>query len=133
MKAQGSHKQIKQAARSISRRGLGAAGKDWKKELRQRAEKKQRKMRGGEKRVSKITCAEAIEEAVRKIGMATADQIYNYLKEHYPDRWTSDSISQSIMCAIVNLEPAALHWQGARTFLFMHEDGRFELEERRSK
>ncbi len=127
MKAQGSHKQVKKAARSVSQRRLGAAGRDWKKELRERTAKKQRKMKGGEKRVSKITCAEAIEEAVRKIGMATADQIYNYLKEHYPDRWTSDSISQGIMCAIVNLEPAALHWQGARTFLFMHEDGRFEL------
>ena len=133
MKAQGSHKQVKKAARSVSQRGLGAAGKDWKKELRQRDEKKQRKVRGGEKKMSKITCAEAIEEAVRKIGMASADQIHDYLKVHYPDHWTVDSISQDIMAAIVNLKPAALHWQGARTFLFMHEDGRFELEERRSR
>ena len=132
MKAQGSHKQVKKAARSVSQRGLGAAGKDWKKELRQRAEKKQRKVRGGEKK-SKITCAEAIEEAVRKIGMASADQIHDYLKVHYPDHWTVDSIAQSMMCAIVNLEPAATHWKGARTFLFMHEDRRFELEERRSR
>ncbi len=131
MKAQGSHKQVKKAARSISQRGLGVAGKDWKKELRQRAEKKQRKVRGGEKKMSKITCAEAIEEAVRKIGMATVDQIHNYLKEYYPDRWTVDSICQDIMAATVNLEPAHQHWKGARTFLFMHEDGRFELEERR--
>ena len=83
--------------------------------------------------MKKITCTEAIEEAVKKIGMATADQIHNYLKEYYAGRWTEDSISQGIMCAIVNLEPAHQHWKNARTFLFLHEDGRFELENSRMK
>jgi len=134
LKATGSHKQIKKAKQSgKGRQSLVFAGKDWKEKLRGRAERKQRKERRGEKKMSKITCAEAIEEAVRKIGMATADQIHNYLKEHYHDRWTVDSISQDIMAAIVNLEPAAYHWKGARTFLFMHEDGRFELKERRRR
>lgn len=131
MKAQGSNKQIKRSGKV--RQSLVIAGKGWKEELRQRTEKKQRKVRGGEKKMSKITCAEAIEEAVGKIGMATADQIHGYLGELYAERWTVDSISQNIMCAIVNLEPAHQHWKGARTFLFMHEDGRFELEERRGR
>ena len=50
MKAQGSHKQVKKAARSVSQRGLGAAGREWKEEMRQQAlakkkqkEKKQKK------------------------------------------------------------------------------------------
>ena len=79
------------------------------------------------------TCGEAIEEAVKKLGVATTNQIYDYLKEHYAGCWTDDSISRGIMCAIVNLEPARHHWQNARTFLFMHEDGRFELENLRTK
>lgn len=81
----------------------------------------------------KKTCAEAIKEAVETLEIASADQIHSYLKRYYPDRWTVDSIAQSIMAAIANLEPAAIHWPGAKTFLFMHEDGRFELEERRRR
>ena len=45
MKAQGSHKQVKKAAKSVRKRGLAVAGRNWKEELRQRAlaKKKQKK------------------------------------------------------------------------------------------
>jgi len=43
LKAQGSHKQEKKAAKSVRKRGLAVTGRDWEEELRQRALAKKKK------------------------------------------------------------------------------------------
>jgi len=73
------------------------------------------------------TCSDAIEQAVKSLKIASARDIFNWVRQKYFGCWTDDHIWQDIMASTVNLVPAHEHWVNAKRFLFLHEDGRFEL------
>ncbi len=74
-----------------------------------------------------MTCNEAIQEAIRNLKIASADEIFDSVKQKYSGTWTDDHIWQDVMASIVNLRPAHEHWSMEVESLFLHEDGRYEL------
>lgn len=73
------------------------------------------------------TCKEGIQEAIGNLKIASADEIFDWVKQKYPGIWTDDHIWQDIMASVVNLRPAHEHWTIEIGSLFLHEDGRYEL------
>lgn len=74
------------------------------------------------------TLAEAIRDELRKAGGGPLE--YNDLAARVRTRgtWTDGSIAQDVMSLVSNLPPARITWPSVKEpFLFLHEDGRFEL------
>jgi len=78
--------------------------------------------------VKRFTCREAVKRVMIELGggPVTADEIFRRVKEM--GEWSDDTIWQHLMWLVVNLPPAYKHWPNApERFLFLREDGRYEL------
>jgi len=76
----------------------------------------------------KLTCREAIKKAIHELegGPVTARELFNKVK--MMGRWSEDTIWQHLMSLVINLPPAYKHWPNIpERFLFLREDGRYEL------
>ena len=71
------------------------------------------------------SCAEAVRSSLKPGEVATFSELYKRVKQK--GNWKDETIWQNLMCHIVNLPPAKYHWKGAVPFLFLHDDGRYEL------
>jgi hypothetical protein len=71
------------------------------------------------------SCTEAIRSSLKPSEVATFSELYKRVKQK--GNWKDETIWQNLMCNIVNLPPAKYHWKGAEPFLFLHDDGRYEL------
>ncbi len=76
---------------------------------------------------SRVTCADALEEAVRHHGgEARSRQIFDYINKHYPDRWKDNTIRCHIMGCTVN--HSSSHWyKHFRKFLYHLGPGHVRL------
>jgi len=76
----------------------------------------------------RLTCREAIKQAILELGggPVTAEELFNRVRSM--GDWSDDTIWQHLMWLTVNLPPAYRHWPNApERFLFLREDGRYEL------
>ncbi len=76
----------------------------------------------------KLSCREAVKKAILKLGRGpvTAKELFNEVK--MMGRWSEDTIWQHLMSLVINLPPAYKHWPNIpERFLFLREDGRYEL------
>jgi hypothetical protein len=75
------------------------------------------------------TLAEAIKTVLARLGnRASAEEIFTQVRKM--GAWTEDNIWQGLMEFVVNLPPSYRHWEGThfeRRFLFLREDGNYEL------
>lgn len=71
------------------------------------------------------TCAEAIRDSLKPGDLATFTELYRCVKQR--GAWKDETIWQHLMCCVVNLPPARMHWKSAEPFLIIHLDGRYEL------
>ena len=74
-----------------------------------------------------VTCADALEEAVRHHGgEAKSRQIFDYINKHYPDRWKDNTIRCHIMGCTVN-HSSSHHYKHFRKFLYHLGPGHVRL------
>ena len=71
------------------------------------------------------SCSEAIRSSVKPGEILTAKVLFERVKEL--GKWSEDTIWQHLIAHIVNLPAARYHYSGFEPFLFLHEDGRYEL------
>ena len=71
------------------------------------------------------SCIEAIRSSIGPGEIMTARALFGRVREL--GKWSADTIWQHLIAHIVNLPPARHHYQGFEPFLFLHEDGRYEL------
>ena len=71
------------------------------------------------------SCTEAIRSSIRPGEIMTALELFNRIREL--GKWSADTIWQHLIAHVVNLLPARHHYTGFEPFLFLHEDGRYEL------
>ncbi len=77
------------------------------------------------------TCREAIRHIMEEEGGGPAS--YSLLESELMgmDRWSKHTIYQQLMAVVINLPPAYRRWPSKRErFLFLREDGRYELYDR---
>ena len=77
---------------------------------------------------NKLTCRKAVKRALIELdgGPATAEELFSRVKSM--GEWSDDTIWQHLMALVVNLPPAYGHWPNMpERFLFIREDGRYEL------
>lgn len=77
------------------------------------------------------TCAEAIRESLKPGELATFTELYQRVRQR--GSWKDETIWQHLMCCVVNLPPARMHWKGVEPFLVIHLDGRYELYNSRKR
>jgi hypothetical protein len=71
------------------------------------------------------SCAEAIRAVLTPGGVITFSDLYK--KTRALGSWKDETIYQHLMACVVNLPPARRHWPGVHPFLFLREDGRYEI------
>lgn len=71
------------------------------------------------------TCAEAIRTSIMKGEIVAFPELFRRVKQK--GTWKDETIWQHLMSLLLNLPPARYHWKNAKPFLFLHEDGRYEL------
>lgn len=71
------------------------------------------------------SCTEAIRESIKKGEILSPQELFEKVKAL--GKWSEDTIWQHLIAHIVNLAPARYHYYGFEPFLFLHEDGRYEL------
>ena len=71
------------------------------------------------------TCAEAIRSILKPDEVLSFSQLFDEVKQK--GSWKDETIWQHLMLLIVNLPPARYHWKTSKPFLFLHEDGKYEL------
>ena len=71
------------------------------------------------------SCAEAIRSVVTNGGAMTFSELHRQTRAL--GSWKDDTIYQHLMACVVNLLPARRHWPGVQPFLFLREDGRYEI------
>lgn len=71
------------------------------------------------------SCAQAIRDSFQKGEVLSYSQLYLRVKEK--GSWKDSTIWQHLMALVVNLPPARYHWKSIEPFLFLHEDGRYEI------
>jgi hypothetical protein len=71
------------------------------------------------------SCSEAIRSSIKPGEILTAKVLFKRAKEL--GKWSEDTIWQHLIAHLVNLLPARHHYSGFEPFLFLHEDGRYEL------
>ena len=70
-------------------------------------------------------CSEAIANSLQVNEIVTFTELFNRVRKK--GTWKDDAIWQHLIGLAVNLPPARRHWKNAKPFLFLHEDGRYEL------
>lgn len=77
-----------------------------------------------------VTCADALEEAVRHYGgEATSHQIFNYINKHYPSKpWKDNTIRCHIMGCTVN-HSSSHHYKHFRKLLYNLGPGHVRLHD----
>lgn len=71
------------------------------------------------------SCADAIQAVIKPGEVVRFSELYQRVKQR--GAWKDETIWQHLMLLIVNLPPARKHWKTSKPFLFLHEDGRYEL------
>jgi hypothetical protein len=71
------------------------------------------------------SCTEAIRSSIKPGEILTATVLFDRIKEL--GKWSADTIWQHLIAHLANLAPARHHYSGFQPFLFLHEDGRYEL------
>ena len=71
------------------------------------------------------TCTEAIRASIKTAEILTAYDLFNRIRES--GTWTDDTIWQHLIAHVVNHPAARHHYAGFEPFLYLHEDGRYEL------
>ena len=71
------------------------------------------------------TCADALYAVMKPGEILRFSELFARVKER--GAWTNETVCQHLMSCLVNLPPARLHWPKSKPFLFLHEDGRYEL------
>ena len=71
------------------------------------------------------TCAEAIANSIGQNEVISFSDLFARVKKK--GEWKNETVWQHLMGLIVNLPPARLHWPTARPFLFLREDGMYEV------
>lgn len=83
---------------------------------------------GGIVLAKRLTCRKAVKRVLVELGggPVTAEELFNRVKSM--GEWSDDTIWQHLMALVVNLPPAYRHWPNMpERFLFIREDGRYEL------
>jgi hypothetical protein len=71
------------------------------------------------------SCADAIRSSLRLGEVVAFSELCWRVKQK--GSWKEETVWQHMMGLIVNLPPARNHWKNMKPFLFLHEDGRYEL------
>ena len=71
------------------------------------------------------SCTEAIRSSIKPGEILTAHELFARIKDL--GKWSADTIWQHLIAHLVNLTPAHHHYSGFEPFLFLHEDGRYEV------
>jgi hypothetical protein len=71
------------------------------------------------------TCTEAIKAVIGPGEALTAAELFNRIRAQ--GAWTEDTIWQHLIAHVVNHPAARHHYAGFEPFLYLHEDGRYEL------
>jgi hypothetical protein len=71
------------------------------------------------------SCAEAFRASMENGEVITATELCNRVKQM--GTWKEETICEHMMGLTVNLPPARYRWKTMKPFLFIHEDGRYEL------
>ena len=71
------------------------------------------------------SCADAIHASFEPGAIVVFSEIYQRVKQK--GSWKDATIWQHLMALIVNLPPARYHWKSIKPFLFLREDGRYEI------
>jgi hypothetical protein len=72
------------------------------------------------------TCKQLIEAAIKRLGSPChARELFEEVKNNW--QGSEDAIWQHLMSLVVNLAPAYFHWRTREKFLFLREDGQYEL------
>jgi len=71
------------------------------------------------------TCAETIRSIMKPNQIMSFSELFNQIRQK--GSWKDETIWQHLMGLVINLPPARLHWPSFDPFLFLHEDGRYEL------
>lgn len=71
------------------------------------------------------TCSETLKAIFQNGRIFRYSEAFTLVKEK--GEWTDETICEQLMACVVNLSPARLRWPGIEPFLFLHEDGRYEL------
>ena len=71
------------------------------------------------------TCAEAVRAAMTPGKVITFSELFGRVARRGP--WKDSTIWQHLMSLVVNLPPARHHWPSSRPFLFLREDGQYEI------
>ena len=74
------------------------------------------------------TLAEVVKSfAVDAKGKFTTDNLRQYLKTHFPEKWKDSSLQAHMYACAANNPKAYIHHPYAEKFLYRHADGTFEL------
>jgi hypothetical protein len=73
------------------------------------------------------TCATAVRAAFRPGEVLTFSELVERVKRQ--GGWQDATIWQHLMSLVVNLPPARFQWPNASPFLFLREDGRYEVHD----
>ena len=71
------------------------------------------------------SCTEAIRLSIKEGEILYPQEIF--VRVRVLGKWSPDTIWQHLIAHIVNLVPARHHYFGFEHFLFLHEDGRYEI------
>ena len=71
------------------------------------------------------TCKEAIRNSLHPCERVTFSELFRRVRMR--GDWKDDTICQHLMALVVNLPPARCHWPNMKPFLFLHEDGTYEI------
>jgi len=70
-------------------------------------------------------CAESVRNAIERGEVLTASELLERVRQM--GDWKDSTIWQHLMSCVVNLPSARHHWPWRDPFLFLREDGRYEL------
>jgi hypothetical protein len=71
------------------------------------------------------SCIEAIRSSIKSGEIITAYTLFDRIRQL--GSWSADTIWQHLIAHLVNLTPARHHYRSFEPFLFLHEDGRYEV------
>ena len=71
------------------------------------------------------SCGDAIRSSFESGEIVAFSELYRRVKQK--GSWKNETIWQHLMALVVNLPPARYHWKSIKPFLFLHNDGRYEI------
>lgn len=76
-----------------------------------------------------MSAKDAFLEVIHKRRKIPASELFEEVKIMGQGAWTDDHIAQRMMWHTANLWAAYMHWPSGERFLFLKEDGSYELYE----